>query len=234
MRSHPTQRSDVKYSDIVKWELRNKDRRFACNPRNIFFKWQKHTIQQVQHRVFHKARRAKLQEAGATVGECKSNPKLRQGLVDGSIGHKEFAKLKGSAAFWNGAKSEAFANIRQLGAPAWFITCSCAEFNWTELMCCLQELAYGEPCSPEQASTLDSNKRYTLIKNDPVTCARHFVHRWGAFKKLLLQKCPEVLGGAIEMFVRHEFQFRGSPHVHALAWVKGAPSYDPEDPINRR
>ena len=34
------------------------------------------------------------------------------------------------------------------------------------------------------------------------------------------------LGEIADYFYRVEFQQRGSPHIHVLFWVKGAPAYE--------
>lgn len=116
--------SKTHYFEVCKWELRHKDRRFAKNTRNLFFKLKKHLIQQVQHTVYHKARRAKLNNGTLTAGDCARNPQLGKSLVDGSVGYKEFSKLKGSPAYWEACKRDLYAMIRQLGPPTWFVTFS--------------------------------------------------------------------------------------------------------------
>ena len=210
----------------------NQDRRFASNTRNIFFKLKKHLIHQVQHCVFHKARKAKLQGGCITAQDFK-NPGTREKLLDGTYGHREFAALKGSPAYWDKARGNAFAMIRQLGAPTWFFTYSAAERNWPELISALYELKTGISLTEEEALALDDRVKYDLVKEDPVTCARHFYHRWNAYRGNVLEKCPEALGGLVDFFYRYEFQHRGSAHVHGLAWTENAPAYDPEDPINQ-
>ena len=64
-----------------------------------------------------------------------------------------------------------------------------------------------------------------LIQKDPVTCARNFEHMVQLFIKDVLKCTAMPLGEIADSFYGVEFQQRGSPHIHALFWVKGAPAY---------
>jgi len=68
---------------------------------------------------------------------------------------------------------------------------------------------------------------------DPVTCARNFEHMVQLFIKDVLKSTAMPLGEIADYFYRVEFQQRGSPHIHALFWVKGAPAYGkaPDDTV---
>jgi hypothetical protein len=59
-----------------------------------------------------------------------------------------------------------------------------------------------------------------------VGAARHFDHRWHVFQKFIFNHPSRPLGHIIDYFWRVEFQQRGSPHVHMLLWVEGAPNLD--------
>ena len=64
-----------------------------------------------------------------------------------------------------------------------------------------------------------------LIQNDPVTCARHFDFQVQQFiLKFLLRDCA-LLGKIEDWYYRVEFQQRGSPHIHMLTWIEGAPKF---------
>ena len=64
-----------------------------------------------------------------------------------------------------------------------------------------------------------------LIQKDPVTCARNFEHMVQLFIKYVLKSNLMPIGEIVDFFYRVEFQQRGSPHIHALFWVKDAPQY---------
>ena len=42
-------------------------------------------------------------------------------------------QIRGTASYWNDAKSNLFAMIRSLGPPTWFLTLSADDFCWDDL-----------------------------------------------------------------------------------------------------
>lgn len=67
------------------------------------------------------------------------------------------------------------------------------------------------------------SEKNELIKSDPVTCARYFDFRLQMFFNNVLKHESAPLGKIKHFFFRIEFQQRGSPHVHILLWIDGAP-----------
>ena len=61
--------------------------------------------------------------------------------------------------------------------------------------------------------------------NYPVTCARHFDYQISQFPT----NCPfdkaQPLGKISDWFYRVEYQQRGSPYIHMLTWLEGAPVF---------
>ena len=68
-----------------------------------------------------------------------------------------------------------------------------------------------------------------LVQSDPVTCVRHFDHRVSLFIETILKSPQSLLGVLEDYFFRVEFQQRGSPHIHILAWIKESPKYTEND-----
>lgn len=64
-----------------------------------------------------------------------------------------------------------------------------------------------------------------MIQGDPVTCTRYFDHRVQVFISDVLKSPLAPLGNVQDFFYRVEFQQRGSPHIHMLVWIEGAPKY---------
>jgi hypothetical protein len=64
-----------------------------------------------------------------------------------------------------------------------------------------------------------------LIRTDPVTCMRHFDHRYRALLNILLKNDCGIFSPfkLKDYFSRLEFQMRGSPHSHGLYWIEDAP-----------
>ena len=64
-----------------------------------------------------------------------------------------------------------------------------------------------------------------LIQSDPVTCARHFDFQVQQLIVKFLQSDCAPLGKIAHWFYQVEFQQRGSPHIHMLLWIEGAPKF---------
>lgn len=216
----------VHYSDICKWELRNMDRRVAnCIP-NIFFKLKKLQIKQIQDKVSLVMRKCKMQGKKLTAGEL-IQPGIIANLLKLDEGYRILRQLRGSPPYWEKAKKDIFAMIRQLGLPTWFCSFSAAETKWKSLLTTLQTLSTDNRLKNMAVDEMSWQDRCKLIKMDPITCARYFEHRVHVLIHQVLLKSPNSpLGEIVDYFYRVEFQQRGSPHIHMLAWVKSAPSLD--------
>ena len=102
--------------------------------------------------------------------------------------------------------------------PAIFFTLSAADTVWPDFMrACRPEL------SEEKAKRLPARARQRLLNENPGIATRHFQRRFKAFFDEVLNGEAKPLGEITDYFCRIEFQKRGSPHVHGLLWVDGAP-----------
>jgi hypothetical protein len=73
--------------------------------------------------------------------------------------------------------------VRQLGKCTFFITFSAAERRWNELLVLLTKLLKNEEITEEEAELLSNDDKNHLIRNDPVSCMRHFDRRYRAINK---------------------------------------------------
>ena len=137
--------------------------------------------------------------------------------------------IKGSPQFWKRFLLEVMAMVKQLGPPTFFLTLSCADLRWNELIKIISKLKNGREMSDEEVNNLSYFERCELLNSNPVLLARHFQYRVEAFFKEILMKGP--LGKILNYAIRVEFQVRGSPHVHCFIWVENAPKLtaDTED-----
>lgn len=70
-------------------------------------------------------------------------------------------------------------------------------------------------------------ERCDFLRSNPVTAARHFDYRVQLFVKyILLNKQRNPFGNIKDYKYRIEFQQRGSPRVHMVAWVDNTPSIE--------
>ena len=60
-----------------------------------------------------------------------------------------------------------------------------------------------------------------ILNSNPALLERHFQYRVDVFLKKIVSDGP--LGKIKHYAIRVEFQVRGSPHIHSLVWVIGAP-----------
>jgi len=101
--------------------------------------------------------------------------------------------------------------VDTLGLPTIFFTHSAADNQWPELaqLIC--------PEDPESAAS-----RAQAVIENPAVADRFFYHM---VEKFVDAFCIGVLG-ATDYWMRFEWQHRGNPHVHGLAWLPNAPDVE--------
>ena len=219
----------VYYSDICKWELRCADRRVALHIPNLFFKMKKLQIEQVCSKVHLAIRRYKTKGKSYTAGYIlKDN--MGESFVRLDEGYKIFKTIRNSPQYWENQKRDVFAMIRQLGLPTLFLSLSANDLHWSELIVALGKLVDGNDYTDAiESNTLSWETRSRLVQSDPVTCVRHFDQRVSQFIETIIKSPLSPLGVLKDFFYRAEFQQRGSPHIHMLAWIQDAPKFADND-----
>ena len=168
--------------------------------------------------------------------KCKGNNKnisagqlKQQGGLDRLIQHDEGYKflnaLRGSPPYFEKAKKDLFAMIRQLGPATLFCSFSSAETQWLHLLKILGQLVDEKQYTDEQPENFNWEDRCRLIQSDLVTCAQHFDYQVHQFLTNFLFSSAEPLGKISDWFYRVEYQQRGSPHIHMLIWLEDAPKF---------
>ena len=218
----------VHYSDIYKSELRRSDRRAAMCVENIFFKTKKLQMKILLGKSQIALRKCKGNNRTLTAGQLKQQGTLER-LVHLDEGYKFLRALRGSPPYFEKAKKDIFAMIRQLGPATLFCSFSSAETQWIHLLRILGKLVDNKEYSDNELENLNWEEKCRLIQSDPVTCARHFDYQFNQFLKHFLMSNAAPLGEIEDWFYRVEYQQRGSPHVHMLIWLKGAPVYGCDD-----
>ena len=110
--------------------------------------------------------------------------------------------------------------IRQLGPPTFFVTFTCSEQHWEDLQITLKTLSTDKKFTKNSSYNVQ-----TLVRDDPVTCARYYAHRTRCLRQLLKQS-SHTFGKLTDYYFVTELQSRGSEHDHALLWIKDAPLYN--------
>ena len=214
----------VNYSDICKSELRRSDRRAAMCVENIFYKTKKLQMKIILGKSHIALRKCKGNNRNIRAGQLKQKGALDR-LIHHDEGYKFLNALQGSPPYFEKAKKDLFAMIRQLGSATLFCSFSSAETQWIYLLRILGQLVDHKHYTDEQLESLHWEDKCRLIQSDPVTCARHFDYQVNQFMTNFLLSSAEPLGKISDWFYRVEYQQRGSPHIHMLIWLEGAPEF---------
>ena len=135
-------------------------------------------------------------------------------------GYKFMSTIKGTPAYWQHTLSDVLAMTKQLGVPSYFMTLSCADLRWNELVIIIEKLNNRNE-NTQWVNELDYESRCKILNSNPVLLARHFQYRVeNFFKEIVLNG---ELGKIKYYAIRVEFQVRGSPHVHCLLWAENVP-----------
>ena len=115
-----------------------------------------------------------------TAGQLK-----QPGAIDNMIHHNEGFKflraLRGSPPYFEKAKKDIFAMIRQLGSASLFCSFSSAETQWIHLLRILGKLVDSKEYTDNELENLNWEEKSRLIQSDPVTRARHFDYQINQF-----------------------------------------------------
>jgi len=169
----------------------------------------------------------KIQTEGLTAGRLSQNFKdTISNLVANNNAYSFMSNLKGTPAYWKKFLYEVLAMVKQLGLPTFFMTLSCADLRWPEIVEIIQKIN-GKDMTEEQISNLSYMEKTEILQYNPVVLARHFQYRVECFFKHIVTK--EALGGKLKHHaIRVEFQARGSAHVHCLVRIENAPTLTAE------
>ena len=115
--------------------------------------------------------------------------------------------------------------INQLGSFTWFLT-----FSFNDLVYSIPAILtlMGEKADDEVLANIAWFRKHELIKMDPVVSVRMF-DRYVRKITVFLLEGKQVLGKAEANLGRVEFAGRGSPHLHMLLKIEGAPTADNPD-----
>ena len=191
---------------------------------NIFLKTKKLQMKILLGKSQIALRKCKGNNRNLTSGHLKQEGALER-LVHLDEGYKFLRALLGSPPYFERAKKDIFAMIRQLGPATLFCSFSSAETKWIHLLRILGKLVDTKEYSDSELENLNWEEKSRLIQSDPVTCARHFDYQFNQFLRYFLMSNSAPLGKVADWFYRVEYQQRGSPHIHMLIWFEDAPVY---------
>ena len=199
----------------------NTDPRFARNIDYLFYSQYFTEMKQLVDSANIAMRKGTQGSGGKLKAGMMTEHKISE-LLKQDDGYRFIQSIRGSYPYWERTLSDLNAMVRQLGIPTWFLTLTAADLRWPET---IQVIArqYGQELSEEHVNKMSWQDRCTWIRSNPVTCARHFEFKYQKFLKDVIMSKAHPIGSVSDYFYRVEFQQRGSPHIHALFWVDGAP-----------
>ena len=131
--------------------------------------------------------------------------------------------------YYEESKKNLMASLRQNGCPSIFLTLSCAEFDWPELLKEILETVYRKKVSQKDIDDLSNAEKNRLISENVVQSTIHFQKRIEKMFSLMKYNFFEGSNDtyhASSYFYRIEFQQRGAPHVHSLLWLQNEENED--------
>ncbi|XP_061883615.1 uncharacterized protein LOC133634970 [Entelurus aequoreus] len=198
------------------------DGRFARNVEYIFFCQYMSELDQVISSISVAMRKGKGgQHSQRILPDMLKDDESLKRLLQFDDGFRFLRPIRGTPAFWSSVQKDLMACVRQLGIPTWFCSFSSADLRWQNLLASILRQE-GRQQTVEQLEWAD---RCELLRRNPATAARMFDYRWHCFLKEVLMSPSNPVGKILDFFYRIEFQQRGSPHVHALFWIEGAPQF---------
>jgi hypothetical protein len=131
--------------------------------------------------------------------------------------------MRGTSMYFEDAKKNVMALLRQKGSPSLFVTLSCAEYSWKGLLREIMETVKGRKVTENEIENLTTPERNKLISENVVQSTLHFQRRIEKELKLMTYEnffddnCPYSVSS---YYYRVEFQQRGAPHIHCLLWLE--------------
>ncbi|XP_049586415.1 uncharacterized protein [Syngnathus scovelli] len=200
------------------------DERFARDTNYLFFAQFVTEIYQATSSMTIQLRKGKpFTRDGRRINNAMLQDKREvEKLVRSKDAVRFMTPLRGTPAYWERTTKDLFAMIRQLGTPTFFCTFSAAEMRWEEVITAIKA-QQGEVVNFAQ---LDWATKCEILRSNPVTTMRMFDKRVEALFRDLILSPAQPIGKVVDYFYRLEFQHRGSPHIHCLIWVQGAPVFE--------
>ena len=89
-------------------------------------------------------------------------------------------QIPGTPPYWQKFMYEVIVIVKPLGIPTWFVTLSCADLRWPELLQILARIQ-GNDLTDEQVDALSYNEKCQMLNLNPVVVTKHFQYRVETF-----------------------------------------------------
>ena len=220
--NHPREKEfKLTPSMYFRQRIRHEDERFSKDPFYIFMAASIIEMNSIESQINISGVKGKSEEIGA--GGVKLH---LSDMFD------VFKKIKGTPKYWQTAKSELIAKIKQLGSFQLFYTFSCGEMRWSDVFLTLLRRKGLKVQIPadwdgndatlmvegielwDYVNNVMSDKRHELFNEYTFLITIMFNARVDSFiKNILLGSGPNKVPISRYSY-RVEFQARGLPHIH--------------------
>ena len=147
----------------------------------------------------------------------------RQDLSRYNRSYEVFKAMRGTSMYYEEAKKNVMAILRQNGSPSLFVTLSCAEYSWNSLLKEILETVKNREVTEDEVQKLSVQEKNKLVSENVVQSTLHFQKRIEKILKLTTHTgflATEINYGVSSYYYRVEFQQRGAPHIHYLLWLQ--------------
>ena len=222
MSSNMLRESDMGFANYVKNRLLSVNKKFRNDPSYVFFLLlvkEMVDMKRSKETYFRKASKVPTLTPKAVAEISKEY------LYRYDNAYNTFKTMRGTAMYYQDTKKKLMATLRQNGAPTLFLTLSCAEFDWNELVKKTYETVYKKKIDMSFIEDQEPAWKNKIISSNVVQSTVHFAKRTDKIMSLLssngIFEHEGVVYHSDSYFYRVEFQARGAPHIHCLLWLKG-------------
>lgn len=122
----------------------------------------------------------KVHGQSVTASPLRANPQRLVNLICQDQAYLFLMQIPGTPPYWQKFMYEVIVMVKPLGIPTWFVTLSCADLRWTELLRILARIQ-GNDLTDEQVDALSYNEKCQTLNFNPVVVTKHFQHRVETF-----------------------------------------------------
>ena len=144
-------------------------------------------------------RKCKGNNRSLNAGQLKCEGAIER-LIHLDEGFQFLRALRGSPPYFEKAKKDLFAMIRQLGPSSIFCSFSSAETQWIHFLRILGQVVDHKDYTTSELENMTWDEQCRLIQSDPVTCARHFDYQISQFLTNFLFGQAQPLGKISDWF----------------------------------
>ena len=125
-----------------------------------------------------------------TAGMLSKNFKQRvQEFIAEDKAFSFMSSIKRTPAYWKKFLHQVLAMVKQLGTPTFFLTLSCADLRWNELISIIFKLNRVD-ISDEEVDEMSYHERCDKLNKNPALVARHFHYRVEMLFKIIVLDGP--------------------------------------------